>query len=165
MYIQKLNQHKTYPILTNQLYKKITKNAALIDIEGAFPKQEFTWMAEAGLLDITSRNPENDLLKTASLLQLLKKVGSANLSVGRIYEGHVNALQIIGLYGNENQKKHWFTEVQQGKKLFAVWNTQADNGIKIHDLGDGFYRLEGNKTFCSGSGWINRPLIWRDDFS
>lgn len=145
--------------MTNQLYKKITKNAALIDIEGAFPKQEFTWMAEAGLLDVTISNPENNLLKTASLLQLLKKVGSANLSVGRIYEGHVNALQIIDLYGNETQKKHWFTEVQQGKKLFGVWNTQADDGIKIHDMGDGFYLLEGSKTFCSGSSWINRPLI------
>ncbi|RYE03118.1 MAG: acyl-CoA dehydrogenase, partial [Sphingobacteriaceae bacterium] len=44
-------------------------------------------------------------------------------------------------------------------KLFSVWNTQADDGIKIHDLGDGFYRLEGSKTFCSGSGWIDRPLI------
>lgn len=145
--------------MTNQLYKKITNNAALIDVDGAFPKKEFKWIGDAGLLGLTIGNLENNLLKTASLLQTLKRIGGANLSVGRIYEGHVNALQIISLYGNEVQKKHWFAEVQQEKKLFGVWNTQADGGIKIHDLGDGFYRLEGSKTFCSGSNWINRPLI------
>ncbi len=147
--------------MTDQLHQKIAENAANIDSEGSFPQQEFEWMAAEGLLSVTL--PESELgfnrLKTASLLQLLQKVGSANLAVGRIYEGHINALQLIGLYGNEWQKKHWFDEVQQQQKLFGVWNTQAENGIRIHDLGDGFYRLEGSKTFCSGSGWINRPLI------
>ncbi|MGI4749828.1 MAG: acyl-CoA dehydrogenase family protein [Janthinobacterium lividum] len=147
--------------MTDQLHQKITENAAKIDVEGCFPQQEFKWMADAGLLDLMTAGADLDftLIKTASLLQLLKRAGSANLAVGRIYEGHVNALHIIYLYGNEMQKKHWFKEVKEEKKLFGVWNTQAENGIKIHDLGDGFYRLEGSKTFCSGSGWINRPLI------
>ncbi|RYE21149.1 MAG: acyl-CoA dehydrogenase, partial [Sphingobacteriaceae bacterium] len=146
-------------MLTDQLHQKISENAGLVDAEGAFPEQEFAWIAEAGLLAETIAGPENYPVKTASVLQLLKKMGSANLAVGRVYEGHVNALQLIDLYGNELQKKHWFEEVKTGKKLFSVWNTQANDGIKIHDLGDGFYRLEGSKTFCSGSGWIDRPLI------
>ncbi|RYE21463.1 MAG: acyl-CoA dehydrogenase, partial [Sphingobacteriaceae bacterium] len=148
-----------HSILTNQLYQKIKENAAQIDIEGAFPEQEFTWLAEAGLLEYPLSQTENYPIKTASTLQLLKKTGSANLAVGRIYEGHVNALQLIALYGNDQQKSTWFEQVKTAKKLFSVWNTQADDGIKIHDLGDGFYRLEGSKTFCSGSGWIDRPLI------
>ncbi|RYE18871.1 MAG: acyl-CoA dehydrogenase, partial [Sphingobacteriaceae bacterium] len=146
-------------MLTDQLQQKISENANNIDREGAFPEQEFSWMADADLLAKTIADSENNPVKTASLLQLLKKTGSANLAVGRIYEGHVNALQMIDLYGNDEQKKHWFDEVKNEKKLFSVWNTQAGDGIKIHDLGDGFYRLEGSKTFCSGSGWINRPLI------
>ena len=145
--------------MTDQLQHKIKENAAFIDTEGAFPEQEFKWIAEAGLLKNSAANTENYPVKTASTLQLLKKVGSANLAVGRIYEGHVNALQLIELYGNEKQKAHWFREVNVEKKLFSVWNTQSDDGIKIQDLGDGFYRLEGSKTFCSGSGWIHRPLI------
>ncbi|MGI4727012.1 MAG: acyl-CoA dehydrogenase family protein [Janthinobacterium lividum] len=145
--------------MTDQLHQKISENANRIDVEGAFPKQEFAWMAEAGLFSYTIPEAENIPIKTASILQLLKKAGSANLAVGRVYEGHVNALQLIDLYGNEQQKIHWYNEVNSAKKLFSVWNTQADDGIKIHDLGDGFFRLEGSKTFCSGSGWINRPLI------
>lgn len=147
--------------MTDQLHQKIFENAANIDIEGNFPEQEFKWLAAEGLLSITNPGQELDfnLVKTASLLQLLKKVGSANLAVGRVYEAHVNALQLIGLYGSEHQKKHWFDKAKQEQKLFGVWNTQAENGIRIHDLGDGCYRLEGSKTFCSGSTWINRPLI------
>ncbi len=145
--------------MTDQLHQKISENAGNIDAEGAFPEQEFSWIAEAGLLAKTIAEPENYPIKTASVLQLLKKMGSASLAVGRIYEGHVNALQLIDLYGKNFHKKYWFDEVKTGKKLFSVWNTQADNGIKINDLGDGYYRLEGSKTFCSGSGWIDRPLI------
>ncbi|WP_419800612.1 acyl-CoA dehydrogenase family protein [Mucilaginibacter sp.] len=145
--------------MTDQLYQNIKENAAGIDTEGAFPEQEFKWMAAAGLLGNTIADTEKYPIKTASVLKLLKRVGNANLSVGRIYEGHINALKLIDLYGNESQKIHWFKEVKSEKKLFSVWNTQADNGIKIHDLGDGFYRLEGCKTFCSGAGWIDRPLI------
>ncbi len=147
--------------MTDQLHNRIAENAANIDTEGFFPQEEFKWMATEGLLSVT--NPGNDmdfnLLKTASLLQLLKKTGSANLSVGRIYEGHINALQLISLYGNDQQKSHWFREVEEEQKLFGVWNTYAEDGVYIRDLGDGDYRLEGCKTFCSGSGWINRPLI------
>jgi alkylation response protein AidB-like acyl-CoA dehydrogenase len=147
--------------LTDQLFSRIAANAASIDTEGFFPEEEFNWIYAEGLLSITNPGRELDfnLPKTASLLQLLKRIGSANLSVGRIYEGHVNALQMIHLHGNESQKKHWFTEAEQQQRLFGVWNTQAQDGVKIHDLGDGYYRLEGCKTFCSGSGWINRPLV------
>jgi len=147
--------------LTDQLHNRITDNAASIDKEGAFPQKEFEWMAAEGLLSITAPGRELDfnLPKTAELLQLFKKAGSANLSVGRIYEGHINALQLIYLYGNALQKQHWFREADQEQKLFGVWNTQAEGGVRIYDMGDGFYRLEGSKTFCSGSGWIDRPLI------
>ncbi len=147
--------------MTDQLHQKIADNAARIDTEGFFPEEEFKWMLDEGLLAVTNPGRELDfnLLKTASLLQLLKRIGSANLSVGRIYEGHINALQLIHLYGNELQKKYWFSENGQEQKLFGVWNTQTEDGVQIHDQGDGYYRLQGCKTFCSGSSWINRPLI------
>ncbi len=147
--------------MTDHLHQKIAANAVNIDQEGCFPEQEFKWMAAEGLLSITNPDALLDFnkSKTATLLQLLKKTGSANLSVGRIYEGHINALLLIALYGNPIQKKTWFKEAEKEQKLFGVWNTQAENGVRIHDLGDGYYRLEGSKTFCSGSGWINRPLV------
>lgn len=147
--------------LTDQLKLKIAENASKIDKEGCYPEEEFKWLAADNLLAVTAPGHEFDfnLPKTASLLTLLKQTGSANLSVGRIYEGHINALQLVHLYGNDKQKQHWFGEAVEKQKLFGVWNTQAQDGVRIYDLGDGDYRLEGSKTFCSGSHLVNRPLI------
>ncbi len=150
------------PDLTRQqLFNRVARHAAAIDQEGSFPEQEFEWMAAGGLLSIVLPGRELDFNRpcTAQLLQLLKQVGRASLPVGRVYEGHINALYLIHLFGTPEQKDDWFADAGINHKLFGVWNTQAAGGVRIHDLGNGRYRLEGAKTFCSGAGWIRRPLI------
>lgn len=148
-------------ILLQKKLKEIKTFAALSDQEGLFPEQEFNIIRQAGLLHLTLKsNPYGyEPLQTFKLLEVLKWLGSASLSVGRIYEGHVNALQLIDLYGNSQQKEKYFQEVFENKSLFGVWNTQDQNGVKIIDLGNGKLRLEGAKTFCSGANWIQRPLL------
>ncbi|UFH56940.1 acyl-CoA dehydrogenase family protein [Spirosoma sp. KNUC1025] len=143
------------------LLKRIAEAAAQTDDDKLFPTDAFGWLAEAGLLGITLADDKTGKqpLGTDQLLQLLKRIGAANLSVGRIYEGHINALNLIDLYASPDQKREWFADVKKHKRLFSVWNTQAGDGVKIQAVGDGRYRLEGAKTFCSGAGWIQRPLI------
>ena len=140
----------------NALMKQIADAAAQTDDDRKFPEDAFGWLAKAGLLGVTLTTEQPG---TDQLLQLLKQIGAANLSVGRIYEGHINALNLIDLYATSEQKRAWYTDVREQERLFSVWNTQAADGVKIHDVGNGRYRLEGAKTFCSGAGWIQRPLI------
>ncbi len=143
------------------MFRRIADQAPATDTDGDFPAEVFGWLAEAGLLSITLPGHDLDLTRptTARLLNLLKRIGGANLAVGRVYEGHINALQLVHLYADPAQKQRWFTDVADHNRLFSVWNTQADNGIRIHALGGGRYRLEGAKTFCSGAGWVSRPVI------
>lgn len=147
-------------VFHNNYFEPIADNAAGIDAEGLYPKADFEWLAKEGLLQVGLPGKHMDFLQpdTAVLLQLLKQIGGANLAVGRIYEGHVNALQLIHLYANEAQKQKWFTDAIESK-VFGVWNTQDSEGIQIHDIGNGQYRLQGCKTFCSGAGLVQRPLI------
>ena len=142
------------------LFEHIATNAPLIDREGECPAEAFDWMAKAGMLQVTlpGQPLDNAQQKTPALLQLLLQAGMANLAVGRIYEGHINALQLVHLYATPAQKQDW-QEAARQEKLFGVWNTQDAEGIKIHDIGNGQYRLEGCKTFCSGAGLVQRPLI------
>jgi alkylation response protein AidB-like acyl-CoA dehydrogenase len=141
----------------------IAQNAANVDYDGAFPVKEFDQLRQAGLLTISL--PDQPLAsskrKTAKLLRLLKAVGKASLPVGRLYEGHINALLLIELYANQQQQQQWFADAAE-QHLFGVWNTQAQDGVKLQDLGNGRYRLEGCKTFCSGAGHVTRPLITAD---
>ena len=148
-------------MIPDQLLKQIADLAPGTDKEGAFPQEAFKLMADAGLLRITLPGNPLDFNNgnTAALLQLLKQIGSADLAVGRVYEGHINALNLIYLYASTGQQARWFAEAAEQNLLFGVWNTQAGNGINIHNGGDKRYTLQGAKTFCSGAGFVHRPLI------
>ncbi|GAB4041778.1 acyl-CoA dehydrogenase family protein [Spirosoma jeollabukense] len=156
------------PCQLNPLIQRIAEAAPETDTEGAFPEDAFNWLAEAGLLSITLPDHELDFNRgqTARLLTLLKRIGSANLAVGRVYEGHINALYLIHLYASPEQRSNWYTDVIQHDRLFSVWNTQADNGVRMDEIAtstnDTAYRLMGTKTFGSGGKWIQRPLITGD---
>ena len=145
----------------DRLYQQIAPHAVQSDFSGCFPEQEFEVIKKAGLLGITLPNSQLSFEKSQSreLLSLLKTIGKASLPAGRIYEGHINALYLIFLFGNTSQKQRWFADVTSGNKLFGVWNTQDAEGVRIYDLGNGKYRLEGSKTFCSGATGIDRPLV------
>jgi len=139
-------------------------NASAIDRDGAFPEAEFEWLREAGLLSAPLR-PELGGLgfgslpgTTPDLLRLLRQIGRGNLAVGRLYEGHVNALLLLQAFGTPNQQAGWAEDVHAGR-LFSVWNTQAADGIHLQALSDGRCRIQGAKTFSSGAGRIARPLI------
>lgn len=149
------------PDKMNTLIRRITDAAPETDDDATFPEQAFGWLTEAGLLAVTLPGGDLDdqLPNTGGLLQLLKRIGTGNLAVGRVYEGHLNALNLIGLYATPSQKRTWYDDATQYHRLFSVWNTQATDGVRLHAVGNGRYVLDGSKTFCSGAGWIGRPLV------
>lgn len=91
-------------------------------------------------------------------LMLLKHIGRGNLAVGRVYEGHVNALQLIQSFGTKEQIEAYAGDARMGK-IFGVWNAEAQDGVKVIPIGNSRYRLEGCKTFCSGAGYVERPFV------
>ncbi|MBV9385048.1 MAG: acyl-CoA/acyl-ACP dehydrogenase [Chroococcidiopsidaceae cyanobacterium CP_BM_ER_R8_30] len=140
-------------------------NTDAIDHNGAFPVKEFELIAEAGLLAAPLK-PELggcglgiNAAVTCELLMLLKQIGRGNLAVGRVYEGHVNALQLIQTFGSPDQIASYASDARERHKIFGVWNAEAEDGVTVHPLEDGRYRLEGSKTFCSGSGFVERPFV------
>jgi alkylation response protein AidB-like acyl-CoA dehydrogenase len=93
----------------------------------------------------------------AGLLALLRLIGSGSLAVGRIIEGHVNALQLICLYGAESQIVRAAEDSAQGH-LFAIWNTETPPGGRLGEDGS----LAGCKDHGSAAGSASRPLITVD---
>lgn len=140
-------------------------HAAEIDKNGAFPAAEFALIAQAGLLSAPLQREWGglglgiDANVTRQLLLLLKHIGRGNLAVGRVYEGHVNALQLVQSFGSKEQIAKYATDARDHHKMFGVWNAEAADGVKIIPLDRGRYRLEGSKTFASGSGYVERPFV------
>ncbi len=89
----------------------------------------------------------------ARLLEALSAVGRANLSAGRLFEGHVNAVKLIALYGEGDRKATWLTRVRNGA-LLGVWGAE---GAKPVRLANGV--LSGEKLFASGAGVLDLALV------
>ncbi len=140
------------------------EEGATLDEEGRFPHEAFGRIAEAGLLAAPLPRALGGLGlgcepgRTLPLLQVLQWLGRGDLSVGRIYEGHVNALHLIGLFGTDAQRERAAADARAGKR-FAVWNTEGADGVHLTPLAGGGYRLAGSKLFTSGALDIDRALI------
>ncbi|MBO3271377.1 acyl-CoA dehydrogenase family protein [Hymenobacter defluvii] len=146
-----------------RLAPRLAAQAPASDQEGGFPEQEFDWLRAAGLLTapLPTHLGGQDLAvasQTLPLLRTLRHIGRGNLAVGRVYEGHANALQLAQRFGRTEQVVRWAEDAAAGH-LFGVWNTQAHDGVQLEPLPDGRYRLQGSKTFGSGAGHVTRPLL------
>lgn len=140
--------------------------AARVDADEGFPVETFRLLADKNFYSapLAARfggaglGIENGT--TLPLLLLLKRIGSLNLAVGRVYEGHINALQLIDAYGTTAQIERFARDARDENRLFGVWNTEAaGGGVKIFPNGKNCFRLEGAKTFASGSGFVTRPFV------
>ena len=81
-----------------------------------------------------------------------------DLAWGRLFEGHVNALQLIARLGTDAQIARAEVDVA-AERLFGVWNTEAADGVRISSSSGDAIILKGRKTFASGAGRVARAII------
>lgn len=96
---------------------------------------------------------------TLEMLRLHKYLGYGNPVVGRVFEGHYNALLLIKLFGTNEQLKNYSEDVTKQNKIFGVWNTEANDGIKFEPLGNGKFKMKGAKIFATGVDFVDRPIV------
>ncbi len=138
-------------------------NATVLDAEGRFPADELRQLHDIGGYTAPMPSAHGGLgLGTEPdgarpLLDLLRLIGHGNLAVGRVFEGHVNALKLIARYGTARQLERAAQDAAAGH-LFAIWNTEPPEGLRlIGTLPD--MRLQGRKIFCSAAGHATRALV------
>ncbi|WP_242121033.1 acyl-CoA dehydrogenase [Sphingomonas lacusdianchii] len=89
-----------------------------------------------------------------TLLRLLYRVGRDDLPLGRLFEGHVDAAQIVARYGDAAQRARLTTILRDGGAL-GVWNADLPgDGLRLD--GD---MLHGGKSFASGAGILSHALV------
>src|SRR6202012_1558580 len=82
----------------------------------------------------------------------LAQWASRDLSAGRLCEGHGDALSILAEAGM-NAAEH---------ATYGVWAARSTTGGTVAERVAGGWRLRGRKSFCSGSGIIDRALVTAD---
>ena len=89
-----------------------------------------------------------------ALARLLRRLGRANLSVARLYEGHVNAAKLVALYGDGPARARAWRAVGHGA-LMGVWGADGDPPLSLGADG----RLAGTKRFASGLGLVRLAVV------
>ena len=140
-----------------------TEFPAVPDRHGSFPSEAVAALRERGLLAAPLPQalggaglcePE----AIAALRDVLIAVGRAGLVLGRLYEGHVNALGLIRRYARPEAGERLAQDARDGH-LFGVWNTEpATGGLALARDGD-LFTLSGAKSYASGAGFVTRPLV------
>jgi alkylation response protein AidB-like acyl-CoA dehydrogenase len=137
--------------------------AAEQDRDDGFPSEDVADLARLGLLAAPIPAAAGGAALgeepgAATLATVLRLVGYGSLALGRVYEGHVNALDLVARYGRPDQRDRLFADARAGH-LFGVWNTEPPGGGLVLTAGRRGLRLGGVKTFASGAGHVTRALV------
>ena len=129
----------------------------------AYPADSIAVLARAGLLRRFApavsggkRFADADARHRA-MLDALRRVGRGDLSVGRLFEGHINALALFDWYATPDQNA-WLADALDRAAVFGVWATEPAPGVALvkDEAGCG---LRGVKSFASGAGGIDYAVI------
>lgn len=143
--------------------KELAALGSRYDAEGGWPAESVRLLVRSGLHrtfappacggePFGSTEAEN-----RALFHTLRLIGRADLSLGRIYEGHVNALKLFAWYGSAGQIQRLGGDLDAGR-LFGVWATEAAPGVALND--DPFGpRLSGSKRFATGAGHLDYAIV------
>lgn len=144
--------------------------AAAAGVRDAEPQPEFPEDALAGLERtgalswgtwLGPRRPP-----AAKELNLVRRVAQADGSVGRIFDGHVNAVERLAVQGPPELAEAELRAVAAGQLRAGVWGGdpaagEGDPATVVIRKGERV--LRGVKTFCSGAGGLDRALVLARD--
>lgn len=116
-------------------------------------------LRQAGLFAVLSAYaaPVPHARVVADAVMLLRRIGRANLSVGRLVEGHLNAHRLIALYGTPAQRAKVEAEIAAGA-LLGVWGADGNPPFSYTEQGNSLV-LSGSKRFASGLGLVSRAVV------
>jgi alkylation response protein AidB-like acyl-CoA dehydrogenase len=110
--------------------------------------------AQSGVADYHDPTTASQLL---ALLARLYAIGRRDLPLGRLVEGHFDALQIIGRYAPTPVVADAHTAARNGA-TFGVWNADLPGEPLRFEHG----RLSGAKSYTSGAGVLSHALVTTD---
>jgi alkylation response protein AidB-like acyl-CoA dehydrogenase len=90
-------------------------------------------------------------------IDFLFRLGCANLALGRLFEGHVNACKLVYMLASPEQAKAVWDHVATGGFL-GVWGADGRNPVTLNASLDANY-LSGEKAFCSGLGSVSLAIV------
>ncbi len=127
----------------------------------SFPDGPVALLEGAGMLAWNAQ-PGASRPPAAAELGLVRRVACADGSVGRIFDGHLNAVERLAVQAPAEVRERELSAVIARRLRAGVWGGDPGPGegppAIVLQTADGEV-LRGVKTFCSGAGGLDRALI------
>jgi alkylation response protein AidB-like acyl-CoA dehydrogenase len=163
--------HTSRPLTKNvleqlrEVQEELSLSARTDDLTEKFPSASMEILKQAGCLKSVlpsacgGKGAGWNFESVHMLFNLLRAIGGMHLSCARLFEGHVNAFQLLWTFGNLAQRESVCRYVSDGG-LLGVWNAPSRDGelLLCEEEGIGLI-LKGPKAYASGAGGIQRPLV------
>lgn len=131
----------------------------------AFPADAIALLEHAGVL-AWSAYAREQRPPAAAELSLVRRVAAADGSVGRILDGHLNAVERLAVQAPADVRERELALVAARRLRAGVWGADpvASEGepAAVVDTPAGLV-LRGAKVFCSGAGGLQRALVLARD--
>jgi alkylation response protein AidB-like acyl-CoA dehydrogenase len=140
----------------------IAAGAEALDREPRFPSEAFARLAAEGVLGFSLPDADGTRPAVAGEWALVRAVARADSSVGRILDGHLNAVERISLLSSGEVRDGELDAVSRGERLLGLWGADpvAGEGEPAQLVErEGAVVLDGAKTFCSGAGGVDAALV------
>ena len=139
----------------------IASGAAGRDAVPAFPEGPFKELAAAGILGMTAPGPRGARGVTfEEEWRVLRAVAGADGCVGRILDGHFNAVERVGVLAPEPLRSAELGAIAAGELRLGVWGADPIPGEgEPARLSEDGRSVSGVKTFCSGSTGLDRAVV------
>lgn len=133
---------------------QIARQAAAADAGLRNLSGDMALLGQSGALGKLSRPGVDPRARVA----LLRRIGRASLSVGRLAEGHMNALRLIEVYGTPEQQRRHMAAAGFGQ-IFGVWGADGSQPVRITGAEGDQLQLTGSKRFASGLGTVGTVVL------
>jgi alkylation response protein AidB-like acyl-CoA dehydrogenase len=158
-----LDQIETARSTLDDALEQIASGAAARDSQPlpSFPEAPFSRLEGVGATTFNAAAGERRP-PAAAELELVRRVARADGSVGRIFDGHLNAVERVAVQAPPEVREAELAAVASGALRGGVWGGdpvpgEGDPATVVSGL-DGPV-LRGVKTFCSGAGGLHRALV------
>lgn len=150
--------------LEERILAEIGRMASATDRRGGFPHEALklpdlrNGLAAVAPAEFGGAGLGSDALGGVALARLLTDIGRADLSLGRLVEGHVNAARLVFAYAGAPLRQIVAADIRAGH-LLATWNTEPPHAT-LRALPEGeMLVLDGEKAFASGVGYVDRAVV------
>lgn len=125
---------------------------------GTFPGAGWATLTDTGVTAATTAGAD-----VAAELAAVRAVSAADVSLGRVLDGHYNAVQRLLVQVGDDVAGPELAAVVRGELSLGVWGADPgpDEGqpARLRAVENGGWVLDGVKCFCSGAGGLQRAFV------